>query len=66
MKTETKQDALVRQVTAFGGWQDMLKSLRAGYVPTLRPTRTGRKLAALVEGCGFRVYMPGCKMATRR
>ena len=29
-------DVLVRRVTAFRDWADMLKSLREGYVPTLR------------------------------
>lgn len=59
-------DVLVRRVTAFRDWADMLESLREGYVPTLRHSKAGMKLAVAVEAAGFRVYMPGSGMATRR
>lgn len=66
MKSTNRQDRLVREITAFADWQDMLASLRKGYVPTLRNTRLGHKLAGLVEQAGFRVYQPSSKMGNRR
>lgn len=37
MKTEqAKRDELVKAVTAFDSWEDMVEVMKAGYVPTLQ------------------------------
>lgn len=59
-------DRLVKTLTAFRNWSDMLASLKDGYVPTISHTRAGQKLARSVEAAGFRVYMPGSGLAARR
>lgn len=52
----TRQDRLVDAITAFHCWADMLACLRDGYVPTIRRTKRGDKLARLVESAGFRTF----------
>ncbi len=59
-------DRLVNEITAFRSWNDMLASLKSGYVPTISHTRSGEKLARIVEAAGFRVYMPRSGLATRK
>lgn len=51
-----RQDALVNATTAFFTWDAMLTCLRNGYVPTIRRTRQGDRLARLVESAGFRIF----------
>jgi hypothetical protein len=51
-----RQDRLVNDTTAFFTWSAMLTCLRKGYVPTIRRTRQGDKLARLVESAGFRTF----------
>jgi hypothetical protein len=53
---KTRQDVLVNATTAFFSWADMLACLRGGYVPTIRRTRQGDRLARLVESAGFRTF----------
>lgn len=54
--TTTRQDELVSATTAFRSWAAMLACLRDGYVPTIRRTPRGDKLARLVESAGFRTF----------
>ena len=46
----------MNDTTAFFTWAVMLIELRKGYVPTIRRTRQGDKLARLVESAGFRTF----------
>jgi hypothetical protein len=57
MKKQSSLDQLVVRQTAFRGFWDMLDSLARGYVPTLRKTRQGHKLARAIEAHGFKVFM---------
>ena len=52
----SRQDVLVNDTTAFFTWASMLTCLRNGYVPTIRRTRQGDRLARLVESAGFRTF----------
>jgi hypothetical protein len=56
---KTATDELVNRLTAFRGFGDMLASLRDGYIPTVRDTRTGWKLARIVLAHGFPVRQGG-------
>lgn len=50
-------DALTNAVTAFRTWGELVESLNAGYVPTIRPTtRRKRLLARALRAAGFRVF----------
>jgi hypothetical protein len=55
MKTN-EQDRLVRAVTAFGSWCEMVEAMKGGYTPTLRRTKACDRLARLCEGSGFRTF----------
>ncbi len=63
---QSATDRLVREITAFGSWAEMLACLKNGYCPTLSWTTSGEKLARIVEAHGFRVFMPRSKQPQRR
>ena len=50
-------DKLTRNLTAFRDFADLLSSLRTGYVPTLRKSVKGWKLARIINAHGYRTYM---------
>lgn len=52
-------ERLTRELTAFFSFGEFLGCLRRGYCPTLRPTRAGHKLARIVRGHGYPVFMGG-------
>lgn len=66
--TWTTTNELVRELTAFRSWSEMLTAMvEHGYVPTLRPERSRSRaararnelvaeLADRIEGLGYRVY----------
>lgn len=54
---ENPLDAVTNAVTAFRTWDEMLASMRGGYVPTIYPDcRRKRVLTKAVRAAGFRVY----------
>lgn len=52
-------DRLTTTLTAFQSWATFLACLRTGYVPTISRTRAGWKLARIVMGHGYPVYIAG-------
>lgn len=52
-------DRLVQSVTAFTSWNEMVASMKRGYVPTLNGGKAHAKLAGVVRRNGFRAYRCG-------
>ena len=55
--TQNANDTMVRNVTAFAGWEAMKKSLDEGYVPTIYgKTAAERKLKKFLFENGYKVW----------
>lgn len=57
-------DVLVRRITAFRSWNEMVKAMdlgngRQGYCPTLNGGKAYAKLAGICRRNGFKVFRNG-------
>lgn len=56
-KTSKTLSQMVRKITGFQSWEDMLNSVKAGYVPTLPKGKTeGRLIGFELSRAGFEVF----------
>lgn len=55
----SKTDALVKRLTAFRSWADMVGAMCEGYIPTLNGGAAYAKLAGIVSRNGYKYFRNG-------